>query len=223
MQVSTGTIKNRMAALRWWAGKVNKQNVVPRTNKELAIPDRKRLPDENKAFTLSHRQLNALPSHLQLSARLQQEFGLRREEAAKFIPRKAIGEDQVRILSSWAKGGRERTIPITTAAQRALLDDLKRANQNASMIPPQYNYRQYLSHRSHYFDKALIAKSHGLRHEYAQQRYIVLTGGLLPPRMGGKRARELSPKEQAIDLRARLVVSQELGHNREEVTRVYLG
>ena len=223
MRVTTGTIKNRMAVLRWWAEKVNKQNVIPRTNKELDIPDRKRLPEENKAFTLSHRQIAALPPHLQLSARLQQEFGLRREEAAKFIPRKAIDEDKINILSTWAKGGRARSIPITTRAQSALLEDLKSVNQNASMIPPTYNYREYLAHRTHFFDKAQISNSHGLRHQYAQNRYMALTGGLLPPRMGGKRPSELSPREQAIDLKARLLISQELGHNREEITRVYLG
>jgi len=41
--------------------------------------------------------------------------------------------------------------------------------------------------------------------------------------MGGKRPSELNPREQAIDLKARLIVSRELGHNREEITRVYLG
>lgn len=223
MKVSTGTIKNRMAALRWWADKINKQNVVPRTNKELDIPDRKRLPEENKAFSLSQRQLDALPRHLYLSARLQQEFGLRREEAAKFIARKAIDENQIQILASWAKGGRARTIPITTAEQSTLLAEFKQENQNASQIPAHLNYREYISHLKHHFDKVGIKNAHGLRHRYAQQRYIVLTGGLLPPRMGGKRPSELTPKEQALDLKARLIVSQELGHNREEITRVYLG
>jgi len=91
------------------------------------------------------------------------------------------------------------------------------------MIPSNYSYREYPARRSHFFDKAQIGKSHGLRHHYAQQRYISLTGGLLPPRMGGKRPSELNPREQAIDLKARLIVSRELGHNREEITRVYLG
>ena len=223
MKVSTGTIKNRMAVLRWWADKVNKQNVVPRTNKELGIPDRQRLPDENKTFSLSKRQLDALPRHLHLSVRLQQEFGLRREEAAKFIPRKAIGENQIQILASWAKGGRARTIPITTAEQRNLLAEFKQENQNASQIPAHLSYREYIAHLTYHFDKVGIKNAHGLRHRYAQQRYIVLTKGRLPPRMGGKRPSELTAKEQALGLRARLVVSQELGHNREEITRVYLG
>jgi hypothetical protein len=35
-----GTIKNRMTALRWWAQKIGKENVVARTNAAYAIPDR---------------------------------------------------------------------------------------------------------------------------------------------------------------------------------------
>ena len=33
--LSIGTIKNRMAAIRWWANKTNKQNVVARSNEHI--------------------------------------------------------------------------------------------------------------------------------------------------------------------------------------------
>jgi hypothetical protein len=35
--IATGTIKNRMSAIRWWARKVNKQNVVARSNYHYGI------------------------------------------------------------------------------------------------------------------------------------------------------------------------------------------
>ena len=38
--LSPGTMKNRMTALRWWAEKIGKENVVARTNAAYAIPDR---------------------------------------------------------------------------------------------------------------------------------------------------------------------------------------
>ena len=38
--IATGTIKNRMSAIRWWARKVNKQNVVARSNDHYGIPNR---------------------------------------------------------------------------------------------------------------------------------------------------------------------------------------
>ena len=40
VKTAPGTIKNRMAALRWWAAKVNKQNVVARDNDQYGIPRR---------------------------------------------------------------------------------------------------------------------------------------------------------------------------------------
>jgi hypothetical protein len=33
-----GTIKNRMAVIRWWSQKVDKQNVVSRSNEHYGIP-----------------------------------------------------------------------------------------------------------------------------------------------------------------------------------------
>ena len=39
-ELTIGTIKNRMAAIRWWANKVDKRNVVARSNEYYGIPDR---------------------------------------------------------------------------------------------------------------------------------------------------------------------------------------
>ncbi len=38
--LSPGTIKNRMSALRWWAEKIGKENIIARTNAAYGIPDR---------------------------------------------------------------------------------------------------------------------------------------------------------------------------------------
>jgi integrase len=60
-----------------------------------------------------------------MSLRLQAAFGLRREEAIKIQPRWADRGDHLQLKASWTKGGRERTVPIRTAAQRALLEQAK--------------------------------------------------------------------------------------------------
>ncbi len=39
-ELSPGTIKNRMSALRWWAEKIGKENIIARTNAAYGIPDR---------------------------------------------------------------------------------------------------------------------------------------------------------------------------------------
>jgi len=65
--ISNGTIKNRMSALRWWAGKVDKANVIPKTNRELGIEDCIRMPVQDKAFSLTEEQKRDLPIYLNLS------------------------------------------------------------------------------------------------------------------------------------------------------------
>jgi hypothetical protein len=221
--ISNGAIKNRMANLRWWAGKIDKANVVPRKNKELGIEYRRRLPESDKAFTLSETQIKDLPKYFRLSIRLQQEFGLRREEAAKFDLSKAEKEGSIRLLPSWTKGGRERVIPIVTKEQKELLKDIKDYAPKSSLIPMHMNFAHYLWHRKYIYASAKIPATHGLRHHYAQQRYLSLTNGALPPRMGGRTHSKLSEAEKEVDMKARLIVSSELGHARIDITRVYLG
>ena len=221
--ISAATIKNRMATLRWWAGKIGKPGVIPKGNKELGIPNRQRLSDYNKAFRLTEHQLKTMPNYLKISLRLQQEFGLRREEAAKFVPAKAIKVDRIELKPSWTKGGRPRTIPITTVGQRELLKGIKALKQNASLIPADMSYKHYISHRDYHLAIASIREAHGLRHYYAQQRYITLSKGLTPPMMCEGIREKLTPTEQALDLNARLIVSNELGHGRIGITRTYLG
>ncbi|GEM_PF-2698049 len=68
-----------------------------------------------------------------------------------------------------------------------------------------------------------IRQAHGLRYYYAQQRYIVLSNGLMPPMLCDGEKPILTQTEQELDLKARLIVSQELGHDRISVTCNYLG
>ena len=221
--ISTGTIKNRMAALRWWADKIGKPGIIPKDNAALGIPNRQRLSDHNKAFTVTEYQLKNLPAHLNISVRLQQEFGLRREEAAKFIPAIAIKEDCIKLKSSWTKGGKKRSIPITTIEQRELLAEMKTLKQNDSLIPAGMSYEKYISHRDHHLAKVNIRQAHGLRYYYAQQRYITLSKGLVPPKLCKGDKVILTKQEVALDFSARTIVSKEMGHERLEITVLYLG
>ncbi len=71
-------------------------------------------------------------------------------------------------------------------------------------------------------NKVGLHKMHGLRHRYAQERYHELTGWLAPA-CGGPTRDELSEDNKLDDAVARLAITQELGHGREQVTAVYLG
>jgi hypothetical protein len=136
-ELSTGTIKNRMAVIRWWSRKVNKQNVVARSNEHYGIPDRRFVTNESKARSVTREQLEKVrDEHVRMSLELQQAFGL--------------------------------------------------------------------------------------RHAYAQHRYEELTSWPCPA-AGGPMAKELTPEQHELDHEARLTISQELGHERAQVTAAYLG
>src|ERR671938_1353597 len=47
--LSPATIKNRLAALRWWARKVGKASVIPRSNAQLGLPQRQTAATSSKA------------------------------------------------------------------------------------------------------------------------------------------------------------------------------
>ena len=70
--------------------------------------------------------------------------------------------------------------------------------------------------------RAGLSRMHGLRHAYAQRRFQELTG-FKAPIAGGPNRSALSADERALDKKARAVISAELGHDREQITTVYLG
>ena len=221
--ISDATIKNRMAHLRWWAEKVNKASVVARNNAHYGIADRKFVTNENKGLKLDLDKLqNIKDPHIRLSLELQREFGLRREEALKFNPTWADQGSHIRLKESWTKGGRAREIPIRTQSQRAVLASAKTLAGRGSMIPPDRKYIQQLRIYEKQTAVAGLSKLHGLRHEYAQRRYAELTKEKAPA-VGGPTAKELTEEQKAVDRNARLKISEELGHSREQVTAIYLG
>lgn len=221
--LAIGTVKNRMAALRWWAEKVGKQNVVRRTNAEYGIGKRSFVANQSKAIELTPGQLDQITDpYTKLSLRLQQAFGLRREESIKFKPSFADRGDRIVLKKSWTKGGREREVVIRTLEQRALIDEIRAFVGNRSLIPAKSNYKNQLQVFKYQTEKAGIYHVHGLRHHYAQQRYEELTGWKAPA-LGGPKSKELTPLQKEADRAARLLISQELGHKREQITTVYLG
>jgi len=70
--------------------------------------------------------------------------------------------------------------------------------------------------------RAGLSHMHGLRHAYAQNRYEELTGWKCPA-AGGPDSKYLTPDQREADRQARLTISRELGHEREQVTAAYLG
>ena len=220
--LSAGTLKNRMAHLRWWARHVDRPGVVG-TNAEHGIAHRTYVTNRDKGRALdADRLARVRDAHVRMSLRLQAAFGLRREEAIKFVPAYADRGGSVVLKAAWTKGGRPREVPIWNDAQRAVLDEARRLAGGGALIP---GGRNYVAQRKVYEKQtkaAGLGRMHGLRHRYAQTRYENLTGWKAPS-AGGPRRRSLSPATRRVDRRARLAVSRELGHARLDAAAVYLG
>ena len=221
--LSVGTFKNRLSALRWWANKVDKADIIARDNNAYGIGNRSYVGEESKAKILDEKQLEKVSdAYVRLSLRLQSAFGLRREEAIKFSPNYAVKDDHIKLKASWTKGGRARTVPITNKEQRQLLEDVKALARGGALIPPHLNYVKQLHRYERQTRNAGLSRLHGLRHEYAQRRYLELTERVCPA-AGGLSSKELNPAQRALDHRARITISSELGHAREAISAVYLG
>ncbi len=221
--LAVGTIKNRMAELRWWAEKIGKQNVVARDNERYGIGNRQYVSNVSKARELTTGDLAKITDpYTLMSLRLQAAFGLRRGESIKIRPEWADRGDRLVLKDTWTKGGREREIAIRNEEQRRLLDEAKRFAGRGSLIPADKRYVEQLRRFEYQCAKAGSHRVHGHRHQYAQTRYRELTGWAAPA-AGGPRSKELTVAQKAIDHEARLTISNELGHEREQITAIYLG
>lgn len=221
--IGVGTLKNRLSALRWWAKKVNKPSLIARDNSVYGIGHRMYVTNESKAQALDETKVSQISDpYVRLSIRLQAAFGLRREESIKFSPSYAIQDDHIKLKSSWTKGGRARTIPIRNELQRQLLDEVRTLARGGALIPPDFNYVQQLHRYERQIRNVGMSKLHGLRHDYAQRRYEKLTGWKSPA-AGGPATKSRTTDQRALDLKARVTISRELGHNREAISAVYLG
>lgn len=218
--LSTGTIKNRLGWVRWWTHKVNKASILPRTNRELGIENKQASPKSRAKDIVDLPRLSN--PRMQLALELMQNFGLRFEEALKLKPKIADQQTTLNLQASWTKGGRAREVPIRTDYQRQLLNQLAKVVGSGSLIPPHQSYIQFRKAMEHELAKAGIKNVHGLRHQYAQQRYHELTGWQCP-QAGGPIYQELNDKEKRLDRQVRLMISEEIGHSRLQITKVYLG
>ncbi|MER9489689.1 integrase domain-containing protein [Mesorhizobium sp. M0563] len=220
---SDASIRNRLTWLRWWAEKINKVNVVNRDNAAYGVAERGEVT-RNRAQSLDNTKLATIECpYIKASVLLQVAFGLRREEAMKFQPQAAIRADQIALQASWTKGGRARTVPVTTLEQRQVLEHIMRlVPGGGSLIPAQMSYVEHLKRFEYQTLKAGLRNTHGFRHAYAQQRYAVLTGHACPL-AGGKAWADMTANERYADRAARHRISAELGHGRLKITDTYLG
>ena len=171
--------------------------------------DRSVSKDTHEAFLSFLNQNNDIKAQaLSHSVELQREFGLRLRESLAIKQetiQQALKSGYLHLTGQdGTKNSRTRDIPVRTEAQKELLKSIasfQKENNLKSLAPTQTLREQYSFAKNiqNEFNKAHINSDyfhyHGERHAYAQQRL-----------------------SEGAD---RLTVSRELGHNRQEVTRVY--
>ena len=116
----------------------------------------------------------------------------------------------------------EKNVPLQSLNTFHIVAKAHALAGSGSMIPPDKKYVTWLSTYKEATRVIGARKLHGLRHGYAQQRFEMLAG-FKAPAAGGPTRGELTPEQRQVDYRARMQISAELGHGREEITAVYLG
>ena len=94
--------------------------------------------------------------------------------------------------------------------------------KEASLIPKGRTYKMQVGAYEGQCRRANLDKMHGLRHAYAQARFLELAG-FPAPAAGGPTQALLTPEQQVLDADARAAISVEMGHYREQITATYLG
>jgi integrase len=224
---SASTLRNNLSIFRTFAERIGKAGLVRGIEHYLGsgMAARSSIAREDKSWSgrgvdvaAKIGQVCQRDARVALQLELQLAFGLRAREAMQLRPHLADKGTYLSITHG-TKGGRDRVEPIRTA----LLKRAKTfcATPASSTSDPQRKLSQWKNHyyqvvRSCGITRDNAITSHGLRHQYAQERYRELTGVDSPVRSG-------TPIDRESDHAAQQVVAEELGHSREGITTYYLG
>ena len=218
---AASTIKTDLAAIRFFHDLMDAKYHLP-GNDELGIAlERRRFGQVDRTWTppeFSRLLAAALREDRYdyiLAFYLARYAGLRIHECFRIdtaIAENALRRNEITIKG---KGGKIRTVPINDAIAVALRKQLSRTERGHKLLVPDdmptddaiYRVQKFLlDHRKELQDEgdSRPLTFHGLRHTYAAERYQKLVDGGMPA------------------LTAHLTVSQLLGHERPDVTDIYL-
>lgn len=219
-ELSASTIKTDLAAIRFFHDKISNPKYKLPSNAELGVElERRRFGDTDRTWSVA--EFNRLLGKALdredyiLAFYLARYAGLRIHECMRIdtaIARQAIREGAITIKG---KGGKIRTVPINQQIISALEKCLKLTPPGSKLLVPDNiptdkvinQLQQFiLLHRKDVQDpdSNRPLTFHGLRHTYAAEKYSQLVA------------------EGVSELDAHLTVSRLLGHERADVTNIYL-
>jgi site-specific recombinase XerC len=236
------TLQNYVSRLRIFFKWIGRPTLVLQTTAYLDDVDPKLLKvrtvaDASKSWSANNidvedviRRTGRINQPLQNMLRMQLAFGLRRKEVIRCYPWKADRGTVLRVFEGDAKGTKGRDIPIETAVQRAVLDDIKNKVRKTKSLKWEYmddgrvcTLKQAEKRYSNYMAALGITKEdlgvtgHGLRAQYAENTALIL--GFVPGTLGGK-DNQIDPEDLAV---MKTITSENLGHHRISVTGAYYG
>jgi site-specific recombinase XerC len=231
--LAASTMQTRLSVMRGFCEWMNKPGMVHALESYLENKDnakRNYIAIEDKSWSAKLDDVDTLIAKVAaedeivgVQLRLMLEFGMRKKEAICFKPKLADRGGYI-VVTEGTKGGRDRVLAVTTDAQRQLLDycKLRCASATAHLGRPGKTLLQEMHHFEYIMAKFGITRkvlgvtSHGLRHQYLNDRYEEISGKPSPVRGGGEVNKELNEM-------ARYRVSELAGHSRINVTSAYFG
>lgn len=229
--LSASTIKTELAAIRFYHDKVDRPRNQLADNSHYNL-ERRTFGGVNRAWSTEEyktfKELSYARSQDRIAeiATLARNEGLRLHETLRIDRATVERALSIGHLHIKGKGGKERDVPLSQESRAMLKERIQEVERGDKLYVRQgeethlviKQVQNFLNRNREYFQDEsrsqapsegdeVIAENitfHGLRHSYAQERY-----------------------QQAIDsgmsdYKARLFVSQLLGHERDDVTRIYV-
>lgn len=231
--VSAATIQDRISVFRTFSKWLGKNGMIKGTDEYVANPEngsRKLAATKSKAWVdqgvdplLKIDEVKQDDPFVAMQLKLSFAFGLRPKEAMQLDP---IASDKGFYLQvvRGTKGGRARNVKIDTELKREVLEQAKALvnTKSGSTIPNKYTLKKWKARYYNILKKNKITRrdgivSHGLRHQYAIDLYEDKANTLAPVHGG-----EGHPNPE-VESAARLIVAEDMGHSRENITSAYIG
>lgn len=237
-KLSYGTIANKhsyLKALSLWLHKPNIVKDLDSYQQLKNLPKRSGIAEQDKSWSAKEidarqviEQIARYDKFVGIQLAMQLAYGLRRQEAMMLIPSLAFMEVRgIRMLmiDRGSKGNRARLVKrvISEDADLRILELAKKLSNDktGSTIPSDKTLDQWINYYKSVMRKFGITKaelgvtSHGLRHQFLNDLYEILTGVPSAARGGEK---------PAIDVHelAQLEISKVAGHNRPGISNAYV-
>lgn len=236
--VTVKVLHTRISYLRTFSKWIGKEGMVKDVHDYLPERDLKRreAASKNRAWLANGvdpqeiiAKACALDERLGLVLALQDAFALRMKEAIEMRPAYCLVESGKAIeIYEGTKGGRLRRVDLDSDYKREVFEwarSVAAAGRGGRVRWPNRTWKQ--ARRYYYYVlaeklgvniKEMGVSSHGLRHQYAQDKYQDVSGQ--PPPISGVDPRQVDPEKHR---EASIQVARDLGHGRAQVSNSYYG